>query len=73
MKKVLEQYKEHAFRILMKAKKRGDVDPEGSSVLTPNERKGYAYYRAAIQTLEALINAPQPAWVGLAFDKTIRL
>jgi hypothetical protein len=53
---VLEQYKEHAFRILFKAKKRRGVDSEGSSVLTSKERKGYAYYRTAIQTVQNLID-----------------
>jgi hypothetical protein len=58
MKKVLEQYKDHAQRILHKA---------ATTVFTAKQRKGYAYYRAAIHTLEAFIDAPKPAWVGLVF------
>ena len=69
MQKVLEQYKEHAFNILFRAKKRGSINTNGESVLTPAQRKGYAYYRAAIQTLQALIDAPRPAWYDLKFEK----
>lgn len=68
--KVLDKYKNHAFRILFRAKKRGDVDPEGCSVLTQKEKKGFAYYRAAIQTLEALAAQPEPEWVNLRFTKS---
>jgi hypothetical protein len=55
---VLEEYKEHAFRILMRAKRRGDINPDGDSVLTEKERRGYAYYRTAIETLQTLIDQP---------------
>ena len=59
MKKVLEQYKDHAQNILHKV--------SVTQVFTAKQRKGYAYYRAAIESLQALISAPTPAWVGLKF------
>lgn len=68
--RILNEYKDHAFRILFRAKKRGSVDPDGCSVLTEKEKKGYAYYRAAIQTLEAFIAQPEPSWIHLKFEKS---
>ena len=59
MKKVLEQYKDHAQNILHKV--------SVTQVFTAKQRKGYAYYRAAIESLQALIDAPTPEWVGLKF------
>jgi hypothetical protein len=64
LEQVLEVYKEHAWRILRNQRITG---------LTPAQRKGYAYYRAAIQTVQALIDAPKPVWVDLKFAKSIRL
>jgi hypothetical protein len=69
MQKILEQYKDHAFNILFLAKKKGQVNAAGESILTPAQHRGYAYYRAAIHTLQALIDAPTPAWVGVKFSK----
>ena len=62
MKKVLEQYKDHAQNILHKV--------SVTQVFTAKQRKGYAYYRAAIESLQALIDAPKPAWVELRFSKS---
>jgi len=64
LEQVLEVYKEHAWRILSKQRITG---------LTENQRKGYAYYRAAIHTVQVLIDAPKPVWVDLKFAKSIRL
>lgn len=66
MKKVLEQYAKHIIRIKHRAHAM-------KCHLTHGERKAIAYYSAAAQAVQSLIDAPQPAWVGLAFDKTIRL
>ena len=62
MKKVLEQYKDHAQNILHKV--------STTQVFTAKQRKGYAYYRAAIESLQALIDAPTPEWIGLRFSKS---
>lgn len=56
MKKVFEQYLEHILRL---ANKKPSI----------NRNKGIAYYTAAAERVEALINAPTPEWVGLKFSK----
>jgi hypothetical protein len=66
LEQVLEEYKEHAFRILFKAPK----DAEGCAKLTTAQSKGFAYYRSAIQTLQALIEAPKPEWVDVQFKRS---
>jgi hypothetical protein len=53
MKKVLEQYAKHITRILTKA--------QGN--LTYAQKKGLAYYTVAAERIQALIDAPTPAWV----------
>ena len=59
MKKVMEQYAEHISRIHSKAyyKQHG--------YLTAAQKRGMSFYTAAIETIQALIDAPTPAWVGL--------
>jgi len=59
MNKVFDQYVTHLQRLYKKK---------------PSEsvNKGIAYYTAAAETLEALINAPTPAWVGLKFEHPLR-
>jgi len=59
MKKVFDQYVTHIIRLYNKP---------------PSETrdKGIAYYTAAAETLEALINTPTPAWVGLKFEHPLR-
>ena len=59
MEKVLEQYVQHYVRILFK--------PRQGRTMTNAEKRGVAYYKAAAQRIEALINAPKPAWVDLQF------
>ena len=68
LEQVLGEYQDHTWRILFNKPK----DAEGCSILTPAQSKGYAYYRAAIQTVQALIDAPTPEWVG-ATGKFVRL
>ena len=69
LEQVLGEYQDHAWRILFNKPK----DAEGCSILTPAQSKGYAHYRAAIQTVQALIDAPKPIWVDLKFEKSRRL
>ena len=57
MHTVLEQYAKHMQRLMYKA-----VNEERP--LTHKERLGISYYRAAASAVEALIDAPTPAWVG---------
>jgi hypothetical protein len=64
MQKVLQQYVEHYVRILFK--------PRQGAAMTHAEKLGVAYYKAAAQRIEALINAPTPEWVGLHFIKPRR-
>lgn len=64
MKKVLEQYIEQISRI------NGKAYYKQNGYLTMAQKKGIAYYRAAIQTLQTLIAAPTPEWVGLRFSKS---
>jgi hypothetical protein len=54
MKKVLDTYARHIARLMQKES-------------TAKRRAGIAYYRAAAETVQALIDAPTPAWVGLKF------
>jgi hypothetical protein len=61
LQKVLEKYVRHYVRILFKARK--------GQLLTPAENKGVAYYRAAAERVQALIDAPTPAWVAVKFEK----
>jgi hypothetical protein len=65
MQKVLQQYVEHYVRILFKRR--------GGEVMTHGEKKAVAYYKAAAQRIEALIEAPKPAWADLHFTKGVRL
>lgn len=53
MQKVLEQYAKHIIRINQKAHAM-------KSNLTHGERKAIAYYTAAAQAVQALIDAPTP-------------
>ena len=64
MKKVMEQYAEHISRIHSKAyyKQHG--------YLTAAQKRGMSFYTAAIETVQALIDAPTPEWVGLQFSKS---
>ena len=62
MKKVLEQYAEHIIRIKQKAHAM-------KSYLTHGERQAIAYYTAAAQNIQVLIDAPTPAWAGVPFSK----
>jgi glucuronate isomerase len=64
MQKVLQQYVEHYVRILFKRR--------GGEVMTHGEKKAVAYYKAAAQRIEALINAPTPEWVALKFKASRR-
>jgi hypothetical protein len=56
MKKVLDQYVTHGLRLA--SKKPSDA-----------RSKGLAYYTAAGERVQALIDAPTPEWVGLNFGK----
>jgi hypothetical protein len=60
MKKVLEQYAKHIHRIQNKAVQQGRL-------LTYEQHKAVAYYLAAAELVQALIDAPTPEWVGLKF------
>jgi hypothetical protein len=60
MKSVLEQYAKHIIRINHKAHAM-------KSHLTHGERRAIAYYTAAAQSVQALIDAPTPSWVALQF------
>lgn len=62
LEKVLQQYAKHIIRIKQRAHTM-------KSNLTHGERKAVAYYTAAAQAVQALIEAPTPAWVGLQFEK----
>jgi hypothetical protein len=63
MKKVLEQYAEHISRIHSKAY----YKQEG--VRTAAQNKGIAWYTAAAERVQALIDAPTPVWAGVPFSK----
>jgi hypothetical protein len=65
LQSVLEQYHNRIIRIRLKAHCM-------KSSLTYGERKAIAYYTAAAQTVESLIESPAPAWVG-AQGKFVRL
>jgi hypothetical protein len=56
MQKVLDQYITHILRLANKKP-------------SPARSKGIAYYTAAAERLEALINASTPEWVALQFGK----
>lgn len=56
MKRILEQYAKHIIRINHKVH-------DLKSNLTHGERKAIAYYTAAANSVQALIDAPTPAWV----------
>lgn len=66
--KVLERY---IAQIAKQLKRRNRRD-QGNS-FTSNEEKAITQYGRAAQQIKALIDAPQPAWVGLVFEKTTRL
>ena len=59
MQKVLEQYVKHYVRLLFKQR--------GGEVMTHAEKLGVAYYKAAAHRVEALIDAPKPAWYDFKF------
>ena len=59
MEKVLQQYVKHYTRLLFKRR--------GGEVMTHAEKQGVAYYKAAAQRVQALIEAPTPEWVALKF------
>jgi hypothetical protein len=61
MQKVLAQYAEHISRVYTKA------HTKQGGILTEAQKKGIAYYRAAAERVQALIDAPTPAWVLLQF------
>jgi hypothetical protein len=65
MNKVLQQYAKHILRINQKVHAM-------KSNLNHGERKAIAYYTAAAQRIEALINAPTPEWVALKFKASRR-
>jgi hypothetical protein len=56
MKKVLDQYINHILRL---ASKKPSIA----------RSKGIAYYTAAAECVQSLINAPTPAWVHVRFEK----
>jgi len=60
LQQVLEQYAKHILRINHKAHAM-------KSHLMHGERKAVAYYTAAAQSVQALIDAPTPSWVALQF------
>lgn len=62
MQKVLDQYAKRIIRINHRAHAL-------KSHLTHGERRAIAYYTAAAHAVQALIDAPTPAWVGLQFSK----
>lgn len=64
LQKVLEQYVKHYVDILFRARK--------GEVLTHAENLGVAYYRQSAQRVQALIDAPRPAWYDLHFEKKPR-
>jgi hypothetical protein len=66
MKKVMEQYAEHISRIHSKAyyKQHG--------YLTAAQKRGMSFYTAAIETVQALIDAPKPAWYDFKFKASRR-
>ena len=66
MKKVLDQYAKHIIRINQKVHAM-------KSNLNHGERKAVAYYTAAAQAVQALIDAPKTVWVDLKFEKSRRL
>lgn len=61
MNKVMEHYVDAISGIVKRAARRKQ------SALTPAQQKGIAYYRAAIQTLQTLIDAPTPVWYSVQF------
>ena len=65
MQDVLLQYAKHIIRIKQKAHAM-------KSNLNHGERKAIAYYMAAAQAVQSLIEAPTPAWIG-ATGKFVRL
>ena len=56
MKKVLDQYVTHLLRLA--SKKPSDA-----------RSRGIAYYTATTERVQAFIDAPTPAWVGINFSK----
>jgi flavin reductase (DIM6/NTAB) family NADH-FMN oxidoreductase RutF len=57
LQSVLEQYIKHIARL---ANKRPSV----------NRTKGLAWYTAAAERVQALLEAETPAWVGLEFKRS---
>jgi hypothetical protein len=67
LQQVLDKYAEHISRIHSKAYyKQGGVR-------TAAQNKGIAYYTAAANTVQSLIDAPRPAWYDLHFTNPKRL
>ena len=60
MQKVLDQYIDHILRLAGKK---------------PSHKRnlGIAYYQAAAERVLALIQASTPEWVGMKFEKSVRL
>ena len=69
LEQVLGEYQDHAWRILFGKPK----DADGCSILTPAQSKGLAHYKAAMETVQALIDAPTPTWVAAGSGKRTRL
>ena len=65
MNKVLQQYAKHILRINQRAHAM-------KSNLNHGERKAIAYYTAAAQGVQALIEAPRPAWYDFTFKASRR-
>jgi hypothetical protein len=68
LESVLDIYAKHIIRINHKV-------PMGKFSFHSmyGERKAIAYYTAAANAVQALIDAPKPTWVDLKFAKSIRL
>ena len=64
LQQVLEQYAKRIIRIKQKAHAM-------KSNLTHGERQAIAYYTSAAQTVQALIDAPRPAWYDFKFEKKL--
>jgi hypothetical protein len=66
LESVLDIYAKHIIRINHKVHAM-------KSNLNHGERKAIAYYTAAANAVQALIDAPKPTWVDLTFTKGKRL
>jgi hypothetical protein len=57
LKSTLDQYHKHVLRLAAQKQ-------------TANTRKGIAWYTAAAERVQALLEAETPAWVGLEFKRS---